>query len=167
MNDRTLLLLLGGLAILAVAAGGTVALMSTDWIAAAGDYLPLLQAAEDKYSIPRGVLTRLAYEESRFRPDIISGATVSSSGAQGIMQLMPQFYPGIDPLDPPQAIDAAAQSLRSYFDRFGTWTLALAAYNAGPGNVSKYGNTVPPFQETQKYVADIIGAVNAAGGQVA
>jgi soluble lytic murein transglycosylase-like protein len=169
MNDRTLLWLVVGLAVLAVAATGTVALMSTNWMQAAqaSGYLPLLQAAETKYGIPSGLLVRLAYQESRFRLDVISGATVSSSGAQGIMQLMPQYYPGVDPLDPAQAIDAAAASLANYYSEFGTWTLALAAYNAGPGNVKKYGDTVPPFQETQDYVSQILGDVNAAGGQVA
>jgi soluble lytic murein transglycosylase-like protein len=83
------------------------------------------------------------------------------------MQLVPRFHPNVNPLDPYAAIDYAAGFLRSLYDQFGSWTLAVAAYNAGPGNVQKAGNTVPPFPETLKYVADIIGDVNAAGGQVA
>jgi soluble lytic murein transglycosylase-like protein len=126
-----------------------------------------LNAAESKYGIPPDLLVRLAYEESHFRPDIISGQTVSSAGALGIMQLVPRFHPNVNPLDPYAAIDYAAGFLRSLYDQFGSWTLAVAAYNAGPGNVQKAGNTVPPFPETLKYVADIIGDVNAAGGQVA
>jgi soluble lytic murein transglycosylase-like protein len=50
--------------------------------------------------------------------------------------------------------------MRSLYLQFGSWSLALAAYNAGPGNVQKYGNTVPPFAETQSYVSSILADVN-------
>ena len=139
------------------------------WKAKAGEYLPLLNAAEDTYGIPRDLLVRQAYQESHFRPDIISGATVSPAGALGIMQIVPRFHPTADPLNVPAAIDYAAAFLRRLYDQFGSWSLALAAYNAGPGNVAKYGNTVPPFAETQNYVTSILADVNAAnpGSQVA
>jgi len=167
MNDRTVLWLIVGVGALLALAGGAAVIISADWFKAAGDYLPLLQAAEAKYGLPTGLLTRVAWQESRFRPDIIDGSTASTAGALGIMQLMPQFYPGVDPLDPAAAIDAAAQSLKAYYQQFGSWSLAVAAYNAGPGNVKKFGNTVPPFPETQSYVADVIGDLNAAGVVVA
>ena len=118
-------------------------------------YLPLLNAAEDQFGIPHNLLARQAYEESHFRDDIVSGATISSAGAQGIMQLIPAYYPGVNPLDVGAAINAAAQSMVNYFNQFGSWRLALAAYNAGPGNVQKYGG-IPPFADTQSYVNDIM-----------
>ena len=167
---RDLWLLLGGAALIALFASNKDAVVSavTDvfvsWKDKAGDYLTLLNAAEDRYGIPRDLLVRQAYEESHFRPDIISGATVSAAGALGIMQIVPKFHPTADPLNVTAAIDYAAGFLSTLHEQFGSWSLALAAYNAGPGNVHKYGNTVPPFAETQKYVADIIGDVNALPG---
>jgi soluble lytic murein transglycosylase-like protein len=162
MKQRTLMLILLALGLLAAGTTGVVLVM-TDWKRKAGDYLALLNAAEDKYGIPRDLLVRQAYQESHFRPDIISGNTVSPAGALGIMQLIPRFYPNIDPLDPAQAIDAAAASMAGYFNQYGTWTNALAAYNDGPGNLNKIlaGTKAMPA-ETQKYISDIIGDVNAA-----
>ncbi len=148
----------------------------TDWKKKGAKYLPLLNAAEDRYGIPRDLLVRQAYQESRFRDDIISGATRSGAGAIGIMQIIPKFHPSIDPgdaaaderaaLNPATAIDYAAKFLSQLKRQFGTWSLALAAYNAGPGNVNKYKG-IPPFKETQSYVSQIVGDVNAAGGRVA
>ena len=147
------------------------------WKTRAGKYLPLLNAAEDRHGIPRDLLVRQAYQESHFRSDIITGLVISPAGALGIMQIVPKWHPSIDPgdaaadaraaLDPPRAIEYAAKYLRQLFDKYHSWALALAAYNAGPGNVDKYGGKVPPFQETQNYVSQIIGDVNAAGGRVA
>lgn len=169
-RDSTLLWILGGVLVLAAGTGAVIVM--ADWKKRAqlnaGDrydgLMAMLNSAEDQYGIPRDLLARQAYQESRFRPDIIDGSTVSGAGAQGLMQLVPRYYPGVNPLDPAQAIDAAAKSMAGYFAQFGTWTLALAAYNAGPGNVAKYGNSVPPFAETQSYVADILADVNAAPG---
>ena len=126
----------------------------------AAPYLPLLRAAEDRYGIPRDLLTRVAYQESRFRPDIITGQVVSSAGAVGIMQIVPRWHPGVDPLNVPQAIDYGARFLRENYDRFGSWPLALAAYNWGPGNVQAWqqGQAVPPL-ETANYVAQITADV--------
>jgi len=121
---------------------------------AAAPYLDALERATRAYGLPPLLLARLAWQESRFRPDIISGETVSAAGAQGIMQIVPRWHPGVDPLDPPDAIDYAAKYLKGLYNRFGSWSLALAAYNAGPGNVEKYGG-VPPFAETRAYVRDI------------
>lgn len=122
-----------------------------------------IEAAENQYSIPQGLLGRLLYQESRYRSDIILGEKKSAVGALGIAQFMPATAAevGIDPLNPVQAIYGAAKYLRRQFDSFGDWRLALAAYNAGPGNVRKYGG-VPPFDETQKYVAEISSDVGLA-----
>lgn len=121
-------------------------------------YLALLRAAEIKYGIPQDLLARLAYQESRFRDDIVSGGTVSSAGAQGLMQLVPKWHPSVNPLNVPAAIDYAARYLLQLHRQFGSWQTALAAYNAGPGNVQKYGG-VPPFAETQNYVSQILSDV--------
>jgi soluble lytic murein transglycosylase-like protein len=117
-------------------------------------YLPTLRATELRYGIPQDLLARMAYQESRFRDDIVSGAKVSSAGAQGIMQIVPKWHPGVNPLNVSQAIDYAGNYLRQLHAQFKSWPLAVAAYNAGPGNVQKYKG-IPPFQETQNYVSQI------------
>jgi hypothetical protein len=65
-------------------------------------------------------------------------------------------YLGVDPNDPYQNLEGSARYLAEQHKRFGNWNLALAGYNAGPGNVSKYGG-IPPFDETQNYVRSIMG----------
>lgn len=173
MNRRTLWLILGVLALLL--AGTGVAVVLSDWKKkaqlTAGDDLynylmGLLNAAETQYGIPTDLLARQAYQESHFRPDIISGQTASPAGALGLMQIVPAYHPTADPLNVPAAINYAANFMRSLYNQFGSWSLALAAYNAGPGNVQKYGNTVPPFAETQSYVASILGDVNSELAQM-
>jgi soluble lytic murein transglycosylase-like protein len=170
MDKRTLLTVLLVLGVLAVVAKKTgivdeAAALLTGWRERGAKYLPLLYAAEDKYGIPRDLLARQAYQESRFRDDIVSGATVSSAGALGLMQIVPRFHPTAQPLNVPAAIDYAAKFLKQLHTQFGSWTLALAAYNAGPGNVSKYGG-IPPFTETQNYVRQILADVNADGRRI-
>lgn len=170
-RDRTWLWLLLGAGVLMLTAGGATVL--ADWKRRGAKYLPLLNAAERKYGIPRDLLARQAYQESRFREDIITGVTRSPAGAIGIMQIIPKWHPSLDPgdaaaderaaLDPARAIDYAARFLSSLHRQFGTWSLALAAYNAGPGNVQKY-NGIPPFKETRDYVAQILGDVNKDTG---
>lgn len=124
-------------------------------------YLPAITAAELRYNLPRGLLHRQLFQESRFRTDIITGEFVSSAGAVGIAQIIPRYHPEVNPLDPIASIDYAARFMRQLYNQFGSWALALAAYNAGPGNVRKYGG-VPPFDETQKYVAEITADVEVA-----
>ena len=82
----------------------------------------------------------------------------SEAGAIGLMQLMPATARelGVDPNNPVDNARGGARYLRRMMDQFGTVPLALAAYNAGPGNVRKYGG-VPPFEETRNYVAQIHG----------
>ncbi|MBF5083124.1 transglycosylase SLT domain-containing protein [Quadrisphaera sp. INWT6] len=116
----------------------------------------LFDAAEAKYGLPDGLLSAVAKTESSYDPDAVSPA-----GARGLMQIMPGTARelGVDPSDPAQAVDGAARLLSKHLDRFGSLPLALAAYNAGPGNVSKYGG-VPPFTETQNYVRRVSAAMS-------
>jgi soluble lytic murein transglycosylase-like protein len=107
-------------------------------------------AASTEYGLPVGLLSRVAWQESHYKPD-----AVSPDGASGIMQIVPRYHPGVDPFDPAQAISYAAGYLRDLFNRFDSWPLALAAYNAGPGKVEKYSG-IPPFPETVEYVYGIM-----------
>lgn len=129
--------------------------------AAAAPYTDAIRAAEAKYQLPDSLLARVLYQESRFRPDIISGATRSSVGAQGIAQFMPATAAdlGIDPLDPFQAIPAAAKYLRQLFNQTGSWDRALAAYNWGVGNVQRKGIDAAPL-ETRNYVSQVLADVS-------
>lgn len=133
------------------------------WFHPSGEqYRPLFNAAEAKYGIPHGLLFRQAYQESRFRADIISGKVRSAAGAVGIMQVIPRWHPELGEagaLDPVRAIPYAAKFLSQLRKQFGSWPLALAAYNWGPGNVSKNPPDKWP-KETRNYVADITADVD-------
>lgn len=126
-------------------------------------YLPYLNSAEVQYGIPTDLLARIAYQESHFRADIISGATRSSAGAVGIMQLEPQYFPGAG-TDPVQDIDTAGAYLAKLYSEFGDWQIAVAAYNDGPGNLVAYeqGTKALPA-ETQNYIADVFADVPVSG----
>lgn len=156
MNRDTIILfsIIGGLILLG---GATVGIKIFSY-AKGEKYRALFDAAETKYRIPHGLLFRQAYQESRFRDDIISGAVRSSAGAVGIMQIVPKYHPEVGEagaLNVPVAIDYAGKFLSKLHTQFGSWALALAAYNAGPANVIKYGG-IPPFTETRNYVAQIL-----------
>ena len=109
----------------------------------------LADAAADKYGLPRKLVRSVMAAESNFRP-----TAVSPKGAIGLMQLMPSTAQalGIDPNDPAQNVDGGARYLRDLLLKYnyGLWH-ALAAYNAGPGAVEKYGG-VPPYRETIQYI---------------
>lgn len=130
-------------------------------------YANAIREAENRYGIPRDLLGRTLYQESRFRPDIISGEKRSPVGAQGIGQFMPATaaeYGLTDRTDPFASIDAAGRYLRDLYRMFGNWQSALMAYNWGPGNVQKYnrGENVTVPMETSTYVAQITADVPVA-----
>ena len=116
-------------------------------------YADLFNEAAATYGVDVNLLTAIAKQESNFKAD-----AVSSAGAIGIMQLMPATAESLgvsDPYDARENIMGGAKYIRQMLDRYdGDVTLALAAYNAGSGNVAKYGG-VPPFTETQNYVAKV------------
>ncbi|TYV58043.1 lytic transglycosylase domain-containing protein [Listeria monocytogenes] len=113
-----------------------------------GKYSDLIKTAAAKYGVPEALIKRVIQVESNYNPNV-----VSSAGATGLMQLMA----GSNRTDPATNIDAGTKELAGYIKKYdGDLRLALAAYNAGPGNIRKYGG-VPPFKETQNYLKKIIG----------
>ncbi len=106
------------------------------------------------YGVPENLLKAVAGAESSFQPGAVSGA-----GAEGLMQLMPSVASSldVDPFNPGQSISAAAGLLSSYHQQFGSWPLALAAYNAGPGAVEEYSG-IPPYAQTTAYVSSVLSA---------
>lgn len=117
------------------------------------DLRQIASEAARRYGIPEELFFRLIEQESRWKP-----GAVSPAGAIGPAQLMPGTARrlGVDPYDPKQNIFGGADYLRQQYDEFGQWPLALAAYNAGPGAVRKYGG-IPPYKETQAYVPIVMG----------
>lgn len=173
MKRTNLILLIGILVLLGAGAGAVVYL--SDWKRRAelnagdplyGQLMAMLSAAETQFGIPTDLLARQAFEESSFLPAVIDGSEPSSAGASGLMQFMPATATalGVNPLDPQSAITGAATLMSQLFSQFGSWALALAAYNAGPAAVIAAGNNVPAFPETQNYVSQILADVNAEGG---
>lgn len=119
-----------------------------------GPYLSLAKQAARRHGIPEYLFLRLVQQESGWRAD-----AVSHKGAIGLAQLMPHTARGlgVDPRDPRQNLEGGARYLAQQYRSFGSWRLALAAYNAGPGAVEKHGG-VPPFAETRNYVRVILGS---------
>jgi soluble lytic murein transglycosylase-like protein len=117
---------------------------------------PLILQHSSMRSVRPDLVRAVIQVESAFNP-----RAVSPKGAMGLMQLMPataaQF--GVtDPFNPGENIRAGVTYLRQLLDRYDdNEQLALAAYNAGPGAVDKYGSKVPPYKETQNYVLKIAG----------
>lgn len=118
------------------------------------DFIPHARAAAQRYGIPEDLFLRLVQQESGWNP----GAR-SHKGAMGLAQLMPDTARnlGVNPRDPVQNLNGGARYLRMMYNQFGSWRLALAAYNAGPGAVQKYGG-IPPYRETRNYVLVIAGS---------
>jgi len=123
-----------------------------------GQYDSLITAAAQKNGVDPAVLKGLIRQESGFDPNSTSGA-----GAVGLTQLMPGTAAALgvtNPSDPAQSIDAGARYLRQQLDAFGgDVQKSLAAYNAGPGAVQRYGG-VPPYGETQNYVRQVMAYAN-------
>lgn len=122
----------------------------------------IFDKASDKYGVPVNLLKAIGKAESGFNKN-----AVSRCGAQGIMQLMPATARALgvsDSFDAEQNIMGGAKYMAGLLKKYnGNTTIALAAYNAGGGNVSKYGG-VPPFSETQNYVKKVTEYMIQAGG---
>ncbi|WP_163849717.1 lytic transglycosylase domain-containing protein [Pseudooceanicola aestuarii] len=118
-----------------------------------GEFLDMARSAALRHEVPEGIFLRLVEKESNWQP-----TALSHKGAIGLAQLMPDTAArlGVDPQDPFQNLDGGARYLAKQYRDFGSWRLALAAYNAGPGAVRQY-NDVPPYAETQDYVRVIWG----------
>lgn len=106
------------------------------------------------FGLDAALVQAVVWQESRF-----CATAVSPKGAIGLGQLMPATAQelGVDPWSIDQNLWGTAKYLRMQYDTFGDWTIALAAYNAGPGNVTRYGG-FPPFVETQTYVRSVLDA---------
>lgn len=117
------------------------------------DISPIIMKYAKKHNLDPWLIRAVIEVESAFQPYVSSHA-----GAGGLMQLMPGTAAGLgcrDRFDPESNIAAGSKYLRQMLDRFGgNHDLAIAAYNAGPGNVSRYGG-IPPFAETQRYVVKV------------
>ncbi len=115
--------------------------------------------AASAYGVDAKLLKAIAKQESNFTSN-----AVSSSGAIGVMQLMPQTAQSLgvtDAYDARQNIMGGAKYISSLISKYdGDVSLALAAYNAGSGNVAKYGG-IPPFTETQNYVSRVLSYYNS------
>ena len=182
MNRKALFLLIGAVAawyVLTQTAPGesavetvTAAIAGWQSVNQGPVWVPVINQSELASGIPTNLLARQAYQESRFRQDVISGATSSSAGALGILQLEPQFFSTVQVPTPFAASDTtaqisqAAQQMAALYTEFGDWGVALAAYDWGAGNVSAYlknpynatsnpgGIQLPA--ETQAYVSEIL-----------
>lgn len=119
-----------------------------------GPYLDMAKQAARRHNVPESLFLRLVQQESGWRAD-----AVSHKGAIGLAQLMPETARmlGVDPRDPRQNLEGGARYLAEQYRKFGSWRLALAAYNAGPQAVEKHGG-VPPYKETRNYVRVILGS---------
>jgi soluble lytic murein transglycosylase-like protein len=122
------------------------------------DIQALIQAASQKYGVPASLIRAVIEQESGMNPN-----AVSSAGALGLMQLMPETARSLgvkDPLNPAENIDGGTKYLAQLLQQFGGNTaLALAAYNAGPGAVQAYGD-IPPYPETEQYVSRVLQLSN-------
>lgn len=146
---------------------GAVKKSFSSYMEEAGSLDHIFERAAAKYNVPVNLLKAIGKAESDFNPN-----AVSRSGAQGVMQLMPATAASLgvkDAFDPEQNIMGGAKYISDLLKKYdGNVSLSLAAYNAGMGNVAKYGG-IPPFKETQNYVVKVTKYMNQnlEAGQVA
>ena len=123
-------------------------------------YDQIIRRTADKFKIDYALIKAIIKAESNF-----DNQAVSPVGAQGLMQLMPATASALqveDSFHPENNIEGGVRYLRYLLDIYrGNLTLALAAYNAGEGNVAKYNNNVPPFRETQNYIKRVLSYYNS------
>lgn len=122
------------------------------------DIAEIMEREAQKNDIDPLLLKAIIRQESGFQVDVSSHV-----GASGLMQLMPETAAELgcdDVTDPYQNVEAGAKYITQWYRHYGSLDLALAAYNAGPGNVDEYGG-IPPFEETQNYVYNIGGEYRA------
>lgn len=114
---------------------------------------PMVERLSSQYGLDKHLVNALIRQESGFNPN-----AVSKAGAMGFMQLMPGTARdlGVNPADPAQNLEGGMRYLRGLIDQFhGNIPLALAAYNAGPAAVKRHKG-IPPYEETQQYVRNIL-----------
>jgi soluble lytic murein transglycosylase-like protein len=117
------------------------------------DYDVLIDQAAREHRVPPALVKAVIAVESAFNP-----VAISRAGAQGLMQLMPRTAASLgvaDPLVPAQNVHGGTSYLRRMIDRYGDLSRALAAYNAGPSAVDRYGG-IPPYRETEAYVERVL-----------
>lgn len=120
------------------------------------DWSEIVKVVSRRHNLDPALIAAVIQVESGFFKEALS-----PKGAKGLMQLMPEtgLELGVtDLFDPMTNVDAGSRYLRQQLDRFGSVELALAAYNAGPGAVMKYGG-IPPYKETQAFVKKVLSAL--------
>jgi soluble lytic murein transglycosylase-like protein len=152
--------------------GDTVTASLSGWqnVQQGPQWVPIINSIESTYGIPPNLLARIAYQESRFRPEVIDGTYPNpKSGALGMMQMMPKWFASVrapvpfNTSDINAQIDEAAQLLVQLYNHFGDWSLAIAGYNDGQTNIDHVltGTHSLP-QESIDYVSQVLADVPVA-----